>query len=228
MVSKAKVGVLTFSDGREFVHKQLIEMNMGFQERLRKRLEADGYEVIAGEEIVWNNEVARREGIRLTQEGCDVTIFNFAVWAFPHLPAIASRFVPQPILLFSNVNPQYPGLVGMLAAAGALNQIGVKYYRTWGEIEDDEVYKRVKTFVVAGAAVKRLKGETYGLFGGRPMGMYTAVSNTDQWMKQFGIDIEHIDQWEIVRLAEEVPQAKVDKAIRWLERWGNVFTMASN
>ena len=31
------------------------------------------------------------------------------------------------------------------------------------------------------------------------MGMYTATSGTDSWMKVFGIDTEHIDQWEIVR-----------------------------
>jgi len=34
------------------------------------------------------------------------------------------------------------------------------------------------------------------------MGMYTATSGTDSWMKVFGIDTEHIDQWEIVRRSE--------------------------
>ena len=222
MSNKARVGILTFSDGREFVHRQLIEMNLGFQNRLRQRLEADGYEVVTGEEIVWSNEVARREAARLAQAGCDLTMFNFAVWAFPHLAAIASSLAPQPFLLFSNVNPQHPGLVAMLAAAGTLNQVGLSYTRVWGEIEDDDVYARVKAFVTAAGAVKRLRGETYGLFGGRPMGMYTAVSNPDQWMKLFGVDIEHIDQWEIVRLADEVPAARVEQAIRWLESWGNV------
>ena len=54
-------------------------------------------------------------------------------------------------------------------------------------------------FLRAASAVNRLRGKTYGLFGGRSMGMYTAVPALDQWRREFGVDIEHIDQWEIVR-----------------------------
>src|SRR5438093_11255851 len=122
--SMTTVGSLTFSDGRAFVAEQVEEMNRGFQERLKRRLEADGQRVVTGEEIVWTNEGAVREARRLAAAGCDCTIFNFAVWVFPHLPALASRFAPGPLFLFSQVNPQHPGLVGMLASAGALNQAG--------------------------------------------------------------------------------------------------------
>src|SRR3954452_20388535 len=66
----AKIGVLTFSDGREFVHRDLIEMNNGFQDRLRHRLAADGHEVATGE-IVWSAETARTQARRLAQQGCD-------------------------------------------------------------------------------------------------------------------------------------------------------------
>jgi L-fucose isomerase len=213
----ATVGILTFSDGRAFVAEQLEEMNRGFQERLKRRLEADGHRVVTGEEIVWTNEGAVREARRLAAAGCDCTIFNFAVWVFPHLPALASRFAPGPLLLFSQVNPQHPGLVGMLASAGALNQAGTPYARAYGEIEDEATYARVRSFVRAASAVSRLKGQTFGLVGGRPMGMYTATADPAQWLAIFGVDVEHIDQGEIVRLAAEVPQAQVDAAFRWLE-----------
>ena len=218
----AKVGLLTFSDGREFVHRDVLAMNGDFQSRLRDRLVADGHEVVCGEEIVWTSEGAQREARRLSALGCDATIFNYAVWAFPHFTAIASQFAPRPILTFSNVNPQYPGLVAMLAAAGALNQLGVPFSRAWGEIGDDAVYARVGRFCRAAEVANRLRGETYGLIGGRPMGMYSAVSNADQWMRQFGIDIEHIDQWEIVRRGEEVDPARARAGREWLESWGNV------
>ena len=128
-------------------------MNRGFQDRLKNRLEADGHRVVAGEEIVWTNEGAVREAKRLRALGCDCTIFNFAVWAFPHLPALASRFAPGPLLLFSQVNPQYPGLVGMLASAGGLNQAGTPFARAFGEIEDEATYARVRSFVRAAGAV---------------------------------------------------------------------------
>ena len=226
MFPAAKVGILTFSDGRDFVHQAHLEAGtlQRFQDGLKRRLEADGHEVVAGE-FVWSNTTAVEQAQRLAAAGCDATIFNFCVWSFPHLPALAARFVPQPILLFSNINPGQPGMVGFLAAAGALNQLAVPYTRAWGAVEDEGVYGRVRSFLRSARVVKRLRGQTYGLFGGRPMGMYTAVSNPDQWMRTFGIDIEHIDQWEIVRGAERVPQADVDRAIAWLEARASVESL---
>ncbi|HAF71017.1 MAG: L-fucose isomerase 2 [Acetothermia bacterium 64_32] len=223
-MKKRKVGILTFSDGRESVHKEVEPVNREFQERLAQALEATGeVEPIAGQEIIWTAELARNEAKRLADLGCELTIFNFAVWSFPHLAVIASRFAPGPFLLFSNINPQYPGMVGMLASAGALDQIGVSHGRLSGDIRDPEVLRKVLAFIRAASAVNRLKGETFGLFGGRPMGMYTAVANPDQWMKLFGVDVEHIDQSEIIRRAGLAPADEVEDAFRWLsEKIGKI------
>ena len=38
VLAMARVGILTFSDGRAFVAEQVEEMNRGFQERLKRRL----------------------------------------------------------------------------------------------------------------------------------------------------------------------------------------------
>lgn len=214
---KPKIGVLTFSDGREFIHRTLVEMNQMFQRKLRQRLEAAGYEVVAGRDIIWTNHLAVQEAKRLTAEGAEATVFNYAVWSFPHLTALAQQFVPRPILLLSNVNPQYPGLVAMLAAAGALNQVGTPHFRVAGDVGDDVVFQKIRDFVAAAISVTRLRGETYGLIGGRSIGIYTAVSNADQWMEEFGIDVEHIDQLEIVERASRVPADKVESALEWCQ-----------
>ncbi|MBC7099212.1 L-fucose/L-arabinose isomerase family protein [Candidatus Bipolaricaulota bacterium] len=223
-MKKRKVGILTFSDGRESVHKEVEPVNREFQDRLAQALEATGeVEPIAGREIIWTAELARNEAKRLADLGCELTIFNFAVWSFPHLAVIASRFAPGPFLLFSNINPQYPGMVGMLASAGALDQIGATHGRLSGDIRDEAVLRKVLAFIRAASAVNRLKGETFGLFGGRPMGMYTAVANPDQWMQLFGVDVEHIDQSEIVRRAGLAPAHEVEGAFRWLsEKIGKI------
>ncbi|MBI4569660.1 MAG: L-fucose/L-arabinose isomerase family protein [Planctomycetes bacterium] len=213
----AKVGILTFSDGRDFVHKKLTGMLASFQDRLKQRLEGAGHQVVTAN-WVWTNTAARTEAQKMAKAGVECTIFNYCVWCFPHFTALAAQYVPRPILAFGCINPAYPGMVGLLAGVGGLNQIGVPYERVFGEIEDEAVFARVQTFVRAAHAANALKGETFGLVGGRPMGMYTAVSNTDQWMTQFGVDVEHIDQWELVRRAPEVPAAKVTKARKWLEK----------
>lgn len=218
-MQKIKVGIITFSDGRPSVHAHVHEVCQHFQNLVEDALRETGEVVpVSAQEIVCSSESALAQSKYLASLGCEVTIFNFAVWSFPHFAVIAAQFAPKPILLFSNINPQYPGMVGMLAAAGALDQIGVFHGRVSGDIRDPQVRRKILAFLRAGAAVNRLKGETFGLFGGRPMGMYTAVANQDQWMRQFGIDIEHIDQWEIVRKAPLAPQDEVEHAFQWLSQ----------
>lgn len=213
----AKIGILTFSDGRDFVHRDLKKFCFNVEERIAGTLKSAGHEVIRAQELVWTNRLAVSEARRVADRRPDLTVFNIPVWAFPHYAMLAASETTGPLLLFSNVDPRYPGMVGMLAAAGALDQIGRTYSRVWGEISDPEVLGRVEAYARAASAVRSLEGSTFGRIGGRPMGMYTAVSNPDQWMKKFGVDVEEIDQWELVRRAENVEGSRVRTAREWLE-----------
>jgi L-fucose isomerase len=139
------------------------------------------------------------------------------VWTFPHFTMLAAEATPGPLLLMANIDPQYPGMVGMLAGGGGLDQIGRTHSRAWGDIADPSTRERVLVAVRAAAAVQRLRGQTFGRIGGRPMGMYTAVANTDQWMRTFGVDVEEIDQWELVRRTDEIDGGRVAAARAWLE-----------
>ncbi|RLG29636.1 fucose isomerase, partial [Methanosarcinales archaeon] len=190
-MKKYRVGVITFSDGREFVHRDLLETNKKFEDRLVKSLEDTGeIEVVRASEIVWKPSLAKKAGRELTKAEVEVTVFNYAIWCWPHFSVLAALFAPGPFLLYGQVNARYPGMVGLLAASGALEQVGIFHEKIWGEPESNEVREKILTFVRAAAATNRLKGERYGMFGGRPMGMYTAAANGDQWMKEFGIDVE--------------------------------------
>jgi L-fucose isomerase len=120
-------------------------------------------------------------------------------------------------MLFSSIDPGQPGMVGMLAAGGGLDQIGRRHGRAWGSIREPAVRDRVLTHVAAAAAASSLQGSTFGRIGGRPMGMYTAVANPDQWMRRFGIDVEEIDQLELVRRAEGIDGDRVRAGREWLE-----------
>ena len=213
----ARVGVLTMSDGREGVHRDVEKFARGVEAEISAALEAAGHEVVRAREVVWTNRLAVGEARRIASQRPDVTVFNIPVWAFPHFSMLAARETPGPLLLFSNINPEQPGMVGMLAAAGALDQIGRTYGRAYGNVSDPDVLARLEAHVRAGAAVRSLQGSTFGRVGGRPMGMYTAVSNPDQWMEKFGVDVEEIDQWELVRRSEGVEAGKVRAAREWLE-----------
>lgn len=215
---KTRVGILTMSDGRQYIHEDLLALNQRYQDGLQAALEATGeVEVVAGQEIIWNSHVAQAEGRRVADGHVDLTIFNYAIWCYPHLSAMAASFAPGPYLLFCNLNPGEPGMVGMLAAAGTMDQLGKRYARVWGDIGDPGVLARVMAFVRAAGAVSKLRGQTFGLFGGRPLGMYTAVANLDQWNTMFGLDVEHVEQEDVVRCAAEVDEKRAAAGLAWLE-----------
>ncbi len=214
----AKVGILTISDGREVVHRNVEGHARKFEERLVGALEGAGYEVIRAQEMVWTNRLAVSEARRVANHRPDVTIFNIPVWAFPHFTMLAASETPGSLVLYTPLVPEEPGMVGMLAAAGSLDQIGRDYGRVWGDASDPEVLASLESQILAASAVAGLRGSTFGRIGGRPMGMYTAVSNPEQWMEKFGVDVEEIDQWEIVRRSEGVSGAQVREAREWLER----------
>ncbi|BBL78257.1 L-fucose isomerase [Rubrobacter xylanophilus] len=214
----ARIGILTMSDGRDFVHKDVEKFCRKVEAKISSALEAAGHEVVRAREVVWTNRLAVSEARRVADARPDLTVFNIPVWAFPHFSMLAAAETPGPLLLFSNVDPRYPGMVGMLAAAGGLDQVGRTYGRVWGDVSEPEVLARLEAHARAARAVNGLRGSTFGRVGGRPMGMYTAVSNPDQWMQKFGVDVEEIDQWELVRRSEGVEARKVREAREWLER----------
>ena len=213
----ATVGLMSFSDGRDFAYAVTEEFATRVQRDIVAALERAGHRVIAAPRVIGSNEDAVREARAIAAKRPDLTIFNYPVWAFPHFTMLAAEATPGPLLLFSNIDPQYPGMVGMLAGGGGLDQIGRVHRRLWGDIGDHGVARDVEHVVRAATAVRRLQGSTFGRIGGRPMGMYTAVANTDQWMRVFGVDVEEIDQWELVRRSESVPDARVRAGREWLE-----------
>lgn len=218
-MNKIKVGLLTMSDGRTYLHEAYEEMNFRYQHRIAEVLEKTGqFEVIEGRRIINSNEAAKEEGRYLAERGAEVTVFNYSIWCYPQYSAVAQNFAPAPYLLFSNLHPSECGMVGMLAAAGTFDQLGIKHKRLWGDIRDQEVAQKVISFLRAAAAVKRLKGLTFGNFGGRPLGMYTAVANTEQWQQKFGIDVESIEQEDIILAGDAVDAKRVDTAFAWLTK----------
>ncbi len=218
MNQKIKVGILTMSDGRQYLHEEYEALNMQYQQEIAKALTDTGlFEVIQGQQVINSNTKAKEEGIRLREAGAEVTIFNYTIWCYPQFTAVAQNFAPGPYLLFCNLHPSECGMVGMLAAAGTLDQLGVRYKRLWGSIRDEAVKEKMISYLKAAAAVGRLRGMTFGNFGGRPLGMYTAVANVDQWQREFGIDVENIEQDDIIRAGETMPEQEVETAFQWLE-----------
>ena len=224
MKDKAKIGILGFSDGEPEVDKQLRDFVQAQVNAITAALEKSGeVEVIAGDSLINSVQSAKEEAVKLFSKGIDGAIFSYGVFSFPNFSVIAAQNILKPVMLAANLNPDWPGMVAMLASGGALHHLGIEHFRVAGDVSQKNVMDRLLTFSRCAKVAGRLNGLTYGLIGGRSLGMYSAVVSMQQWQKKFGIDIDHLDQSEILRLAELVPQEQVDKAFKWLsEKIGKI------
>ncbi len=217
MEKKPVLGIIGLSDGDQEVHAQLKDIVQAQVDAIVKALRASGeVEVIEAEELVCSVKTAKEQAEFLRNKGVDGTILSYGVFAFPNFSAIVAENGKGPFLLAANLNPDWPGMVAMLAAGGALNHLGIDHFRASGDVNEPEVLKKYITFAKCAKVVNRLKGQKYGLIGGRSLGMYSATVSMQDWQKQFGIDVDHLDQNELVRGAEDIPEEQVDKAMKWL------------
>ncbi len=215
-----RVGLLSLSDGRPHVHDALAPDIRHHEHRLIALLEAAGVVAVTpGQDIVHSNRSAREEAVRLASLRLDACIFNIPVFPFPNYAVIAAQMLGRtPLLLLGPHDPRYPGLTGLLAVGGALNQTGVRHERLWVDLDDASTLPRVMTFLRAAAAATRLRGQVYGLIGGRSIGMSTGAAPAERWQQQFGVDVDHVDEAEILRRAGLVPDEEVQAARDWIER----------
>ena len=214
-----RVGILSFSDGRQRVHESLKIYIKDCEERIKAALEnTKEVEWVSAEYIICDNESARTQANFLAAKQPDAVILNVPVFAFPNFSAIAVSLQQVPCLAIAPVNGKFPGLGGLQAAVNMVRQVGLTCEKVWGNIEDPKTLTKILSFLRAAHAAAALKGQVYGVFGGRSIGMGSGAVNQDLWMKIFGVDTEHIDQLEIIRRAKTIPEEKVDKALAWLEK----------
>lgn len=217
-IAPFRVGLAAFSDGRQRVHETLLQT---IQQHLQTLIRAIGQHsqlsVVQASAIVHSGPGTAQAARELRAQQAEAAVFAIPVFAFPNFSLIAARVLGLPVVLSSPQEPGLPGLGGILAAHGALSQVGLPSRKLWGDpTTDPELMAKLSAYCRAAGAIERMKGSIYGLIGGRSIGMNTGVPDTIQWMRQFGVDVEHIDQLEVVRRAELVPAAEVERGYEWL------------
>jgi L-fucose isomerase len=149
--------------------------------------------------------------------GIEAAVFNIPVFAFPNYSLMAARLLGFPVLLNSPRDPKLPGLGGIMAACGAMEQVGIPATKIWGNpVDNPDVRDSLSAFCRASGVVERLKGSVFGMIGGRSIGMNTGVPSTQEWMRRFGIDVEHVDQLRILDLAQSMKDDDVERAYGWM------------
>ena len=225
---KPRVGLLAFSEShaRNDVYKKRKPIWDRELQRFVAVLEADA-------DIVWpsHREIrGKREAVQAVQEihaaVADCAVLYPPTFVAPALVAHAANLLNVPIALVHNEAPDSLSQLAFLAVAGAMDQIGVPCLRLPGDYADAQNWPRLMAFLRAAAARQRLRGQTYGSIGGRSLGISTGSADVAQWERLFGVDIEHIDQFEIARRSENQNPERVSHYINWLS--GKSKTVAYN
>ena len=214
-----QVALMTFGDAREHEwEKHFRGLTEPRHQRIREYFAALPVELHSCKNVARTKDQIDAQVDELKTAGAEVFVAHVPCWTAPNLVVRGVQRMGLPIILVSNKHPGTHGTVGLLGAAGALDQIGYSHLRIRASFDDSTLADQALPYIRAASAVKRLPGKVYGLFGGRSLGIDTGTIDPMQWRAQFGIDVEHIDQLEIVRRAEMIPAEQTQNMVAWLER----------
>lgn len=236
MLRKPVLGIIGMSDGDPEVHSKCKNVVQHQVDIITEAIKQDGrVAIVRADELVTSWDSAKLQSEKLKRlnanqldslaeqgvagvTGVDGTILSYGVFSWPNFSAGVGQFGQGPFLLAAQLNPDWPGMVSMLAAGGALHQQGIEHFRAYGDFSNpnSDAFQRIITFAKCAYVVNALKGQKYGLFGGRALGMYSATVDMQDWGLKFGVDVEHCDESEILRIADTIPEQQVLKGYKWL------------
>lgn len=212
-----KVGLITFGDERAHEWEKLFRgLTVPRHAAAREYLASLPIELCASPEVARTKAEIDAQVDALLAAGVDAFVAHVPCWTAPNLVVRGVQRMDRPTALVSNKHPGTHGTVGLLGAGGALAQIGYPHLRIREDFETGRVGEKALPFFRAAAAVRRLRGEVFGLFGGRSLGIDTGTFDPMQWRELFGVDVEHIDQLEIIRRAEKMEDAPAQAMVAWL------------
>jgi L-fucose isomerase-like protein len=187
------------------------------------------------------------EGMTVVRRAKGQRFINFmAGWAYPDFSVSPMWQLPPdvPKLLLGSAIQDFPGNVGVFAAASGTAHVGIKTDRLFVEnFENHDGYAdAINAFLnkggfrppypkAIGVTVdekhrqkakrirERLKGLIYGAVGPRSMQMWNKISEAD-FLRYFGVAREGFDGLRVLKMAEKVSDKRAQRAIDFLIRKG--------
>lgn len=208
---------MTFGDERDYMwegyfaglteprHKEAIEY-----------LRSLPIEVIAFNEVARSKQIVDRQVKELKAAGVEALFVHLPCWATPNIVVRAVQGLALPTVTMTSKSAATHGMVGLFGVAGTLSQIGVDHIRVRDDFGAPVFEEKLLPYFRAASAKARLRGRVMGLYGGRSLGIDTGTFDPMQWRSQFGVDVDHIDQLEIIRRAELVDSERVDQTMEWM------------
>ena len=220
-MDKPRVGLITFGDERDDMWKKVFgNLTMPRHKQLKDHLESLDIQLYANDEAARSRDQINGQVDALRVVDVDVLVAHTPCWTSPNLVLHGIQRLGKPVALVTSKSAATHGMVGFFGAGGALNQIGIDHLRVREDYGTEAMTEKLLPYLRAASAANKLKGEVFGFFGGRSIGIDTGSFDPMQWRSQFGIDTEHIDQLEIISRAEKMvkeDEARIESMISWLD-----------
>ena len=182
---------------------------------------AAGFEAVCFGEPVTNFDNAVKAGKFIASNGVDGVIVFLSSWVEcdvlmaavrepEHLPLCLQSF---PMLLYRGALESTGSYVSYAMIKGVFDRVGYSYKGVLGETESEEVQRQISDFCFAASAASRLKRSRIGLVGYTSMSIYTGTFDHVFMRSKIGPEINQIDSYTLINLAEEMSLAAKQEVI---------------
>lgn len=220
-MEKKQIAVVSLGDCRRPFYNTRAHIA---EEETKKLIDglSEVYDVYAPD-VVFDIEEALAVADEIRRRLITQVVIHIPIWVTPNLVLRVANATPYPVVLFGNTRKDSSSTVALLASAGLLSQVGKPHVRVIGDVNDPDVRKKATDLLDAVAVVEGLKRSSYGMIGGRSIGIGTTVADPTQWQKLYGVEFDHCDQYEIVWRAQEMDPERVKKHLDWVKEHFSIF-----
>ena len=218
-MKEQRIALVAISDERPAIHEPDRRHNLNVLDEMRGILSETEPQLSFSIHpvVIHNMEEAVAAAKQFRAEDIHGVLICHNIWTYARLAMMLARVYEGHIAGYTNQDPTRPALVGLLCTAGSIDKMGYYHPRFIGPISETRVRDSILHWARAAGTAGSLLGETYCNFGGRSMGMHTAVRDANDWILRYGIDVEQVDQLRVLEEAKRVPDDVADRAFEWLK-----------
>ena len=195
-------------------------------ERSERALRDMGLRVAASLAVVVPDDVPAALAALKTWD-YDLIVATLISWVeAPLFVATLRSFFGKPLLLWSHTTFEEGDTrwtMGALPAAGVLREtleeMRVPFRFVYGMPEEPHLVEQVRIYARAAATARALAVARIGLFGYASMGMYSGTVDHTQLRAQVGPEIEHLDQYLIVKRFEQITDSDARGMLSRRQGW---------
>lgn len=214
---RPRVGLLSIISPEKGWPKDGLIQAKKFLESAKKALTSMDFEVIDCGEITRSHQQAASHAREIAYRRAEVLVMYISGWCYSSAVVAAGSEAHLPVIIWTDSRPDTGGLIGAAISKGALDEVGIHNRFIYGGFDNEQVLSGLRKLCIASFAASSLRGQTYGVCGGRSLGMYTGVVDPNEWRVKFGLEVDVFDQLEVMERAKLISEDKAQSYLDWMK-----------